>query len=107
MQSVSIRQADIKDIDIVTRLEQSCFPIVEAADRKAFELRLLNYPGCFWLLEKDGQVISMINGMTTHSKDLCDEMYSDTALYAPYGKWLMLFGVATFPEYQPTKDCRC
>lgn len=100
MQSVSIRQADIKDIDTVTRLEQSCFPIVEAADRKAFELRLLNYPGCFWLLEKDGQVISMINGMTTHSKDLCDEMYSDTALYAPDGKWLILFGVATFPEYQ-------
>ena len=100
MQSVIIRQADISDIDTVTELEQSCFPIAEAADRKAFELRLLNYPGCFWLLEKDGQVISMINGMTTHSKDLCDEMYSDTALYAPDEKWLMLFGVAALPEYQ-------
>ena len=100
MQSVIIRQADISDIDTVTALEQNCFPISEAADRKAFELRLLNYPECFWLLERDGKVISMINGMTTNAKDLCDEMYSGTDMYASDGKWLMLFGVATAPAYQ-------
>ena len=100
MQSVIIRQADISDIDTVTELEQSCFPISEAADRKAFELRLLNYPECFWLLERDGQVISMINGMTTNAEDLCDEMYSGTDMYASDGKWLMIFGVATAPAYQ-------
>ena len=42
----------------------------------------------------------MINGMTTDSKDLCDEMYEGTELYAPDGKWLMIFGVASLPEYQ-------
>ena len=100
MQEVIIRQADINDIDTVTELENSCFPVSEAADRKAFELRLRNYPECFWLLEKDGQVISMINGMTTNENDLCDEMYSGTDMYAAHGKWLMLFGVATAPAYQ-------
>ena len=100
MQSVIIRQADISDIDTVTELEQSCFPISEAADRKAFELRLLNYPECFWLLGRDGQVISMINGMTTNAEDLCDEMYNGTDMYVSDGKWLMLFGVATAPAYQ-------
>lgn len=65
MQSVIIRQANISDIDTVTELEKSCFPVSEAADRKAFELRLRNYPECFRLLEIDGKVISMINGMTT------------------------------------------
>ena len=78
MQSVIIRQADISDIDTVTELEKSCFPVSEAADRKAFELRLRNYPECFRLLEIDGKVISMINGMTTNENDLCDEMYSGT-----------------------------
>ena len=67
MQDVIIRQADINDIDTVTELENSCFPVSEAADRKAFELRLRNYPECFRLLEIDGKVISMINGMTTNA----------------------------------------
>ena len=100
MQNINIRQADINDIDTVAELEQNCFTLSEAADRKAFELRLRNYPECFWLLEKDGQVISMINGMTTNAKDLCDQMYSSTDMYTSEGKWLMLFGVATAPAYQ-------
>lgn len=100
MQSLIIRKADISDIDAVTELEKSCFPIAEAADRKAFELRLRNYPECFWILEKDGKAVSMINGMTTNCNDLCDEMYSGTDMYSPEGKWLMLFGVATTPAYQ-------
>ena len=83
MQSVIIRNADISDLDAVTELESRCFLIAEAADRKAFELRLRNYPECFWLMEKDNQIISMINGMTTYEKDLCDEMYESTELYAP------------------------
>ena len=100
MQDVIVRQADINDIDTVTELEKSCFPVSEAADRKAFELRLRNYPECFWILEMDELIISMINGMATNAKDLCDEMYSGTDMYAVAGKWLMLFGVETAPAYR-------
>ena len=99
MQGV-IRHGNINDLDGVTELERRCFPSAEAADRKAFRLRLLNYSGCFWVTEADKKVICMINGMTTHKNDLCDEMYEDAELYSPDGKWLMLFGVATLPEYQ-------
>lgn len=100
MQGVIIRKADISDIDAVTELESRCFPIAEAADRKAFELRIMNFPECFWIMEKDRQVVCMINGMTTNRKELCDEMYEDAELFAPDGKWLMLFGVAALLEYQ-------
>ena len=100
MQEVIIRQAGINNIDTVTELEKSCFPVSEAAARKTFELRLLNYPEYFWLLEMNGQPVSMINGMPTNAEDLCDEMYSGTDMYAAHGKWLMLFGVATAPAYQ-------
>ena len=95
-----IRHANINDLDAVTELESRCFPVSEAADRRAFELRLRNYQECFWLMENDKQIISMINGMTTNRKDLCDEMYESTELYAPDGNWLMLFGVATLSEYR-------
>ena len=100
MQGIVIRKADINDLDAVTELENRCFPKAEAADRKAFEIRLRNYPECFRVLEKDDNILCMINGMTTDSKDLCDEMYEGTELYAPDGKWLMIFGVASLPEYQ-------
>ena len=100
MQGVIIRKADINDLDAVTKLERRCFPIAEAADRKTFELRLRNCPEYFWAAEYDSQIVCMINGMTANRKDLCDEMYEGQELYAPDGKWLMLFGVATLPEYQ-------
>lgn len=100
MQGVIIRKADINDLDAVTELESRCFPIAEAADRKAFELRLRNYPECFWVLEIDDKILSMINGMTAHKIDLCDKMYEGNELYAPDGEWLMLFGVASLPECQ-------
>ena len=100
MQGVIIRKADISDIDAVTELESRCFPIAEAADKKAFGYRLRNYPECFWVTEKDRRIICMINGMTTDNKDLCDEMYEGTELYTHDGNWLMLFGVAALPEYQ-------
>lgn len=100
MQGIIIRKADINDLDAVTELESCCFPISEAANRKAFELRLRYYPECFWVTERERRIICMINGMTTDSKNLCDEMYKGTEMYAPDGKWLMLFGVAALPEYQ-------
>ena len=95
-----IRHGNINDLDAFTELEQRCFPIAEAADKRAFELRLRNYPECFWVLEEDDKILCMINGMTTDVKDLCDEMYKGTELYTHDGKWLMLFGVASLPEYQ-------
>lgn len=100
MQEVIIRQASIADLDAVTALEQQCFPQAEAASRDAFSLRLRSFPECFWAAGSGGQIVSMINGMTTDSRDLTDEMYEKTALYSAGGAWLMLFGVATHPAYR-------
>ena len=98
MQTITIQHAVLSDLDAVTALEQQCFPAAEAASRKAFSIRLRCFPQCFWLAEKDGQLITMINGMTTDNRDLTDAMYENTELYAPDGAWLMLFGVATHPD---------
>lgn len=95
-----MRNGRIDDLDAVTELERLCFPISEAADRNAFELRLKSYVNCFWVLERGEKIICMINGMTTDRNDLSDEMYEKSEFYNPDGEWLMIFGVATHPSYR-------
>lgn len=72
----------------------------EAASKAAFFERLSVYASHFWLLEKDGHIISMVNGMVTDDKDLQDEMYHNAELHNEQGKWQMIFGVETHPEYE-------
>lgn len=42
----------------------------------------------------------MVNGMVTDEEDLKDEMYSNAQLHNEKGKWQMIFGVATHPDWQ-------
>lgn len=95
-----IRSASLSDLDAVAYLEKQCFPSSEAADRNSFSVRLCNFPECFWVSEEHEHIISMINGMSTQQRDLCDKMYTGTTLYEPNGAWLMLYGVATDPDRQ-------
>lgn len=95
-----IRQAQIHDLDEIASLEKLCFPEKEAASRTAFLERLSVYANHFWLLEKEGTIISMVNGMTTNHCDLKDEMYQNAALHEEEGKWQMIFGVETHPQYR-------
>ena len=38
--------------------------------------------------------------MATDRRDLTDEMYENAALHDPNGRWQMIFGVNTLPEYR-------
>ena len=95
-----IRQAEIHDLDEIANLEKVCFLEEEAASKMAFFDRLSIYANHFWLLVKDGHIISMVNGMVTDDKDLHDEMYHNAELHNEQGKWQMIFGVETHPEYE-------
>lgn len=97
---VVIRLATVKDLDAITEMEALCFPAAEAATREAFEKRLSVFANHFWLLEKDGKIISGINGMVTNEATLTDEMYADATMHDENGAWQMIFGVTTIPEYQ-------
>lgn len=97
---LDIRNATPGDLDTITELETACFPPEEAADRETFEERLKVYPNHFWLLWRDGKLVSMVNGIVSNEEELLDEFYSDPSLHAEDGKWQMLFGVETDPEYR-------
>ena len=95
-----IRHATITDCDAVTSLEKACFPKTEAASGKSFKDRLFHYPNCFWLMENEGEIIAMVNGMCTDDRVLTDEMFADASLHKDCGAWQMIFGVCTLPEYR-------
>ena len=97
---MTIRTATIEDLAAVTAVEAACFPPAEAATEQEFAAHLAVYPNHFWLLERDGKVISFVNGMVTDEPDLRDEMYADASLHDANGAWQMIFGVNTLPEYR-------
>ena len=96
-----VRHASMEDLEAVTALERVCFPPAEAADRESFAGRLRVYPECFWLLEEEnGRLLSFVDGFATDEPDLTDEMYARPEMHQPAGKWQMIFGVNTHPDYR-------
>lgn len=97
---MEIRKATIEDLDAITALEAACFPAAEAASRESFRKRLEVFADRFWLLWEGDRLVSMVNGMVTDREELVDEMFADATIHQANGKWQMIFGVATHPEYQ-------
>lgn len=97
---MNIRTATMKDLQAVTAVEAECFPEAEAAKEKDFKERLSVYPNHFWILEDGQKMIGFVNGMVTDEAELQDEMYEDASLHDENGKWQMIFGVNTIPEYR-------
>lgn len=95
-----IRNATLADLPAVAEVERRCFPPKEAATEEEFRERLEAYADCFWLLFEDGRLVSFIDGMATDEADLRDEMYADASLHRPDGRWQMIFGLNTLPEYR-------
>ena len=100
MKPITIRTATLADLDAIAAVEAECFPPAEAASRESFSARLSSYASHFWLMFKDGRLISFVDGMVTDEKDLTDEMYENARMHKETGAWQMIFGVNTLPEYR-------
>lgn len=95
-----IRHATMDDLEEIAEVERRCFPVSEAASLEEFRERLAVYADCFLLLFDDDRLVSFIDGMATDEADLRDEMYADASLHRPDGRWQMIFGLNTLPEYR-------
>lgn len=96
----NLRQARAEDIIRIAEIENICFPEAEAATLKSIKERFTVFPECFFLLEIDGEIVGHINGCIYDRPELPDELYSDTSLHCPEGKYQTVFGLAVTPEYQ-------
>ncbi|MBQ7486295.1 MAG: GNAT family N-acetyltransferase [Clostridia bacterium] len=97
---MEIRTATLADLDQIAAVEKACFPPAEAASVDSFRERLMVYPNHFHLMFCGPKLISFVDGFVTDEADLTDEMFADASLHNESGRWQMLFGVNTLPEYR-------
>lgn len=95
-----IRPATQADLAAVAALEALCFPPAEAADAASLAARLAAFPQHFLLGWEKDTLVGFVNGMTTDTPDLEDEMYADAALHQESGAWQMIFGLDVHPDYR-------
>ena len=97
---MEIRKATLDDLKEIAAVEAECFPSAEAASEESLRKRLSVFADHFWLLFDGDKMVGFVNGMVTDEPDLSDEMYDDASMHNPDGKWQMIFGVDTIPEYR-------
>lgn len=95
-----IRKATMNDLDAISEVESECFPAAEAATKEEFRERLESYADHFLLLFDGEKLAAFIDGFVTDEPDLTDEMYENAAMHNESGKWQMIFGINTLPEYR-------
>lgn len=95
-----IRKATMNDLDAISEVESECFPAAEAATKAEFRERLESYADHFLLMFDGEKLAAFIDGFVTDEPDLTDEMYENAAMHNESGKWQMIFGVNTLPEYR-------
>lgn len=95
---VTIRNANIFDLETVTQIEAECFPKAEAATRDSFFKRLKTFPDSFFIAEEDGKPVGFINGCVSNSFLIYDEMFEDVSYHNPYGLYQTIFGLDVIPE---------
>ena len=95
-----IRTATIHDLEAVSAVEAECFPAAEAATPEEFRDRLTAYPDHFWLMFDRDRLVAFVDGLVTDEPDLTDGMYADASMHDENGRWQMIFGVNTIPEYR-------
>ncbi len=97
---IIIRQVMPEDLDAVARVEAVCFPKAEAASRVSFAQRIRMFPECFFVAEREGEIIGFINGCATDSPVISDEMFEDAGCHKRDGIYQSIFGLDVIPEHR-------
>lgn len=97
---MEIRYATPDDAKAIAEVEAECFPAAEAASLASIENRLQYYANHFWLLEDNGRLIGFANGMVSNEDHLLDVMFDHGEMHDENGKWQLIFGLDTIPEYR-------
>jgi ribosomal protein S18 acetylase RimI-like enzyme len=98
---MKIRHATPNDLDVLSSIENTCFPPEEAASRDRLRDRLNVFPTHFWLFENDnGEIIGFANGMVVNQQTFSDDCFANANLHDKNGDWQTIFGVLVLPEYR-------
>lgn len=91
-----------QEAEQAVKIEQICFPPNEACSEKMMKDRI-EVAAELFLVAVDrvtGKIAGFLNGLATDEHSLKDEFFTNTNLYNPIGKNVMILGLALLPEYQ-------
>lgn len=94
-----IRCVREEDLDALCALEAQAFPPEEAAGRDAFRYRIRTFSERFFVLERDGRLIGLINGCLSDLNAIDDSLYGAEG-HNPAGRNQMIFGLAVERAYR-------
>ena len=97
---IKIRKAKLSDAKQIAELEKTCFPEAEACDLKTFKERLTIFNDHFLVIDMDGCIIGVINGMVTNQNRITDDLYANAFLHNEEGNYQSIFGLLVHPKYQ-------
>ncbi len=95
---IQIRNATLEDAAALSRVESASFPEAEACSLENFKKRLAVFSDYFLVLEDEGEICALIDGMVTDQETITDELYEDATLHNPDGAWQSVFGLAVMPQ---------
>ena len=95
---IHLRYATIEDAVALAEVESASFPLAEACSLENFKKRLAVFADCFIVLEEDGRICGLIDGMVTDQQTITDDLYEDASLHNPNGAWQSVFGLAVLPQ---------
>ena len=83
-------------------IEAVCFPPNEACPKEAMTGRTLKIPELFLVAadRRSGLIAGFLNGIATDEETFADKFFTDTGLYKPDGKNIMLLGLDVLPGYR-------
>lgn len=97
---INIRKADIKDLDIISHIENICFPPNEAASYNSILDRINTFSDSFLLAIYKDEIIGFINGAVVSEKYISDDMFSNINAHDSDNNYQAIFGLDVLPEYR-------
>ena len=98
MKGITIRCAEMKDLERIMEIEREAFPPEEAAEKDTFRYRIDHFGEWFCVAEKSGEIVGCINGRLTTEPRIEDCLYERNTL--PEGLYFALLSVETAAKFQ-------
>jgi ribosomal protein S18 acetylase RimI-like enzyme len=96
----NIRQVKMEDLPELVFIEKLCFLPDEAATMEAFEKRILTIPDSFFVAEKDGVIVGLVNGPVIDTPFITDGLFKEISSNPKSGGHQSILGLAVAPSFQ-------
>ncbi len=97
---LKIRHVKQEDLPHLLVIEHLCFTKEEAATKEAFEKRIQFIADSFFVAEKGGEIIGLVNGPVIQSAFITDDLFCHIKPNQETGGHQKILGLAVLPLFQ-------